>query len=982
MYKARPLAACLAVAVFGAAPTPAQSPVLVKDINASGPPESSSDPHNFVQVGADVFFVGRRPDVGTEVFKTRSQPGTVELLADISAGRGGSSPVGLTEVGGRLLFIADRPVGFGAERSAYLSDGTEAGTIRLATEYPYSRAQVVGSGPCAYFTMTEFGVWKTDGTSAGTSRFRSSRATHLMAFGGGVLFADGSQLVLSDGTAAGTVELAAFRDAPVPFAVAGGCAYVRGRDAATGALGLWKTDGTAAGTVAVLAPFADIETDARRVGVLAGELYFVAGDAPRQFGRELWKTDGTAAGTQLVQDIASGPEASAPIDLTPLAGALLFAADPDGQGYELWRTTGTAASRVAPGVGVGIDVTRGRAVEAAGTLAYFAGCSAASGCELWQTDGTAAGTKRFVEIVPGLRGSDPHDLTVLGGTLYFAANAGEPLVEPFVSDGTAAGTQLLANLGFRSISSDPSELTEFYGVTLFAADDGRTGRELWRTDGTTTGTQRVRDLVPGRIGSNPRGLVVVGDRVLFSADDATGTPGLWCTDGTAAGTTLVRPIDFLHGRGTAVTGDTVFLVANDGASGNELWRSDGTTAGTTLVADLTPGAVGSSLRLLDAVAGRAFFRFDPLVTRSELWVTDGTALGTQPLAETVAWAPHAALAGKLLFTGTNPASGTELWETNGTPAGTRPVVDLLPGPGGSFPDQFAVAGDTLFFQAKGSQLWRSDGTAAGTVAIVDLTGSPGTRGPVDLQPFGDGIVFKMILGVDHQLWRSDGTTEGTVQVRNRYFGISGLSTFGHRHVFFAGDEAMGGSGYTYAYEGDELWASDATAAGTRIVADLAIGSASSTPRAMLLSRGRVLFSADDNLLGRELWSVDPGATAQPVGAACGGGAPPQLATDDPVLGGIVTVTTRAPPTSAGAVLLGLPVPAQPLGSGCFLYLAPATSTVLAPVPAGPSRRSFAIPLPQAVALAGVRVSLQAVLAPSTAPLGADLSNAVWWTLGR
>ena len=62
-----------------------------------------------------------------------------------------------------------------------------------------------------------------------------------------------------------------------------------------------------------------------------GTLFFTANDATT--GRELWKSDGTAAGTVLVKDINPGSDSSGPSYLTNVNGTLFFTAD-DGTGVE------------------------------------------------------------------------------------------------------------------------------------------------------------------------------------------------------------------------------------------------------------------------------------------------------------------------------------------------------------------------------------------------------------------------------------------------------------------------------------------------------------------------------------------------------------------------------------------------------------------------------------------------------------------------
>ena len=58
---------------------------------------------------------------------------------------------------------------------------------------------------------------------------------------------------------------------------------------------LWKSDGSAAGTVRV-SNFAG-----RMIASAGGSLYFLADDGIH--GTELWGSDGTAAGTQMLKDV-------------------------------------------------------------------------------------------------------------------------------------------------------------------------------------------------------------------------------------------------------------------------------------------------------------------------------------------------------------------------------------------------------------------------------------------------------------------------------------------------------------------------------------------------------------------------------------------------------------------------------------------------------------------------------------------------------
>ena len=93
--------------------------------------------------------------------------------------------------------------------------------------------------------------------------------------------------------------------------------------------------------------------------------------------------------------------------------------------------------------------------------------------------------------------------------------------------------------------------------------------------------------------------------------------------------------------------------------------------------------------------------------------------------------------GLLLFQGVgspagggSPMGGTELWASDGQQGGqTYLVLDINPGSGSSFPQQFRPVGTVVVFaattDATGTELWVTDGTAAGTRLVKDILPGPG-----------------------------------------------------------------------------------------------------------------------------------------------------------------------------------------------------------------------------------------------------------------
>lgn len=69
---------------------------------------------------------------------------------------------------------------------------------------------------------------------------------------------------------------------------------------------------------------------------VGGILFFLADDGTSGF--ELWRSNGTAAGTVLVRDINPDSANSSLGGLTEVDGTLFFAADDGANGRELWKT--------------------------------------------------------------------------------------------------------------------------------------------------------------------------------------------------------------------------------------------------------------------------------------------------------------------------------------------------------------------------------------------------------------------------------------------------------------------------------------------------------------------------------------------------------------------------------------------------------------------------------------------------------------------
>jgi ELWxxDGT repeat protein len=488
-----------------------QGTQLIKSIGQTTP---LTEPAPMLAIQGRLYFAANTDQAGHELWTSDGTTGGSTLVKDIAIVPGSSSPANLTALGGRLYFTADDGQ---SGREPWSSDGTPAGTALIkdinsgsGSSNP-SDLTIVGSR--VFFVaddgQTGRALWSSDGTPAGTAMIKllnpsldPSGPLELTNVNGTLYFVEllgtsGAQLWRSDGTSGGTQLVREFVNpgnlfllslAPLgdmlyigvsvyPYTPPGLSARVASAPSASADLpGLWRSDGTGAGTV-LIQSFGTLQTVTSLTPTSDGMYFFVG-------AVQLWKSSGSTIGAMLVKDFATVGVLSS--DSSPLAdfNRGLYFITSKGAESRLWRSDGTPAGATLVRE---LDLACGypiiRSLAQISDRVYFIDGDQAAGCGLWRSDGTPEGTMLLGAITPD-------NLNDFNHTAHYT---------------------------FASIA----------GRILLSNDNGDIGQELWKIDGNSANSLLLQDLAPGVLRSDVRDFTIAGRSIFFSATDGSSGRELW-----------------------------------------------------------------------------------------------------------------------------------------------------------------------------------------------------------------------------------------------------------------------------------------------------------------------------------------------------------------------------------------------------------------------------------------------------------------------
>lgn len=626
---------------------------------------------------------------------------------------------------------------------------------------------------------------------------------------------------------------------------------------------LWKSDGTAGGTVNVTSDASFDYYSSTYVpsmtGAFGNRFYWV-------YDKKLNISDGTAAGTITLNTFANG------IASVFNTGTKLFITANSGGSNpvaEVWVSDGTVAgttllksfSNPPPNSSFTYNYFY-NPVVVNNTLVFFiyTPTNAGACCQLntWKSDGTVGGTVALGDQIWDNPFAFQNKLYYFnGGGLYQTD-------ENFTSSTLINAIQYRYTAHFQRVQAG----SYMYFTHGSNAVPGTGGDELWRTDGTNAGTIKLYTTPDG---SEIKNLTAANGNAYFVSGY-----NLYQSTGTVAGTTVMKDFSTLTGglaswpANLTGSGTILYFSAYTKADNIELWKSDGTAAGTTRVnSTFSPGIDGLSPAYLTpfGVNGIAFAGTGNTVGR-ELFTSGGTSVSnvvdlfTQPGSSSPANLTSTNNA--VYFTATTAASGMEMWQTDGTSGGTSMVVDANPS-GSSSPSEVVKSiTDSVFWKAfdganvglynnsnrhllqrfplpdpnvlhfyssaidnvlyfngydaaNGDELWRYNQGLAQRISDI----GPGSAYAFTSNYFkyNNDVYFYASTpsnAATTGLYKTDGTVAGTAFIK-KFYSVSKFTVLNGVLYFFANDGVAGA----------ELWSTDGTSGGTVLVKDINPGSGGS-----------------------------------------------------------------------------------------------------------------------------------------------------------
>ena len=581
---------------------------------------------------------------------------------------------------------------------------------------------------------------------------------------------------------------------------------------------LWRTDGTAAGTIRLVDINVGGDSAIAHLFDNAGTLIFVADNGS---GPALWKSNGTPGGTSLVAALPSSADKFRPVG--DVLTFTTFNTDP-WPTYSYWQANAAGFSRITRAEGGFLNGDFDAYVY--GTLYVQPAFSYVS---RFTGTGTAANFLNPVtQILTLTSGGD-------GGASYFNYHTSEDILVirsgmqggnytihqelDYASDGVfiyviEATTQDPVDGNSHSTFTPPAPRPLPYTLgakTIFAFPSANQGVELGIGTGYPSGSSVLKDIVVGTGSSNPTNLQVVGSSLFFTVDGNQ----LWRTDGTRDGTTFVGRLPHVPSGGITVLESggnvRVFYEGDFNGLGEELYAytiAPGSAPSSSGVPTVeaeqdTPATIDLASSFADVDQSAATLSFAVVGASNPALVT-GLSLDGSKL--TLSFAPGGTGSATVTVRATD-ARGLYVettFDVNVAPTVTLPTVQLLPNAGNPLLTDLVWTGlagaDHVSFKDLGDGDVQVTTTLAGGIAVNIVETFSGITGIVRASGLGGDDTLDATLLDDISAVLDGGTGNNTLYGGGANDVLIGGGNVAPKHN---GPEGQQGSNIIVGGDGDD-----------------------------------------------------------------------------------------------------------------------------------------------------------------------------------
>lgn len=635
------------------------------------------------------------------------------------------------------------------------------------------------AGSILYFTAND-GIngrelWRTDGTESGTYMVKD------------ITPGPGSTTFITAGYDPNVNVL----DAKLYFGVGGGADRV-----------IWVTDGTQAGTVAVINGF----HPSTAFFVFKGKLYYHRINNDRDWDMYRYSpADGEELVHNLAKDVTIGNNYLYFLERSNFSPNVTKLYRYDGITKLLLQTYSNAVYFSGSTVKqddyyfiqpIGLDYYLFKYNHTANTIttvyqsSYYSFSLKWVGSHLYiiqlNNTGSYIGANKTLLCCPSGDCTAPTSLTdYLSGDNILGEVQGKPLfnakngsqVTGYVTDGTVAGTGQISSAWGSFLQ------TELNGFSFYTQLN-----KLYKTNGTAAGTSEVLSNIPGFTFNGPA--LLMGSQLYFPGFDDTYKKELWKSNGNSNGFVRVKDIHVATEDGglqMIKSSNHLYVASNASLHYTEnftdktnedkaVWKLNNTTGNFESIKNFTatlPAYQWSveNLKLLGGVGSKFYFEYFNLISKnSELWMYDETSQ-TNTLINTFndqygrvisVFLPENV--NNQVFFVVHPTKGTTtevLYKLN---PGTQQITIVKQLESSTYAKSLhRLSADKIIINDYDQFFWVSDGTAAGTLQLMTRAGGA----IVEIAPAISGKIYFRYRepgSYRQDLWTTDGTVPGTYNV--------------------------------------------------------------------------------------------------------------------------------------------------------------------------------------------------------------------------